>query len=99
MTSFYDDTPQEGFSPDFRKLVKFGNIEDGDTGMLTDPTGINLAKLAASQSDGIILGSSEVAPEIVSYCEGLNVPMLPFSQEAMESGAWIDEYNSFYDKL
>ncbi|MGN0196046.1 MAG: glycogen/starch synthase [Candidatus Cryptobacteroides sp.] len=99
VTSFYDDTPQEGFSPDFRKLVRFGNIEDGDTEILTDPTGINLAKLAASQSDGIILGSSEVAPEIVSYCEGLNVPMLPFSQESMDSGAWIDEYNSFYDKL
>ena len=79
--------------------MKFGDIADEDIPDLSESTGINLAKLAASQSDGIILGSSEVAPEIVSYCEGLNVPMLPFSQEAMESGAWIDEYNSFYDKL
>lgn len=99
VTSFYDDTPAGSFSADFAKLVKFGGITDSDVELLSEPTGINLAKLAAVQSDGIIMGSSDVAPEITSFCGGLGVPVLGYSRESMDNGSWIDEYNSFYDKL
>ena len=99
VTSFYDDTPKTDFCADFSKIAKFGNIADGDVAQLAEPTGINLAKLAAVQSDGIIMGSDAVAPEIIRFCDGLGVPVLGYSQEAMDDGSWIDKYNSFYDKL
>lgn len=99
VTSFYDDTPKTDFCADFSKIAKFGSIADGDVAQLAEPTGINLAKLAAVQSDGIIMGSGAVDPEIIRFCDGLGVPVLGYSQEAMDDGSWIDEYNSFYDKL
>jgi hypothetical protein len=45
------------------------------------------------------MGSSDVAPELVDYCKGLKVPTLPFSEESLTSGKYIDEYNAFYDQL
>ena len=59
----------------------------------------NLAKLAASYSDGIILSSGNVQGEILDYCKGLSIPLLPYNAASYEDGTWIDEYNSFYDGI
>ncbi len=97
--SLYNDTPTENFSADFKKLIRFGGVEDKDIELLDNPSGINLAKVAVLQSDGVILSSGDVDKELVSFCEGLPVPLLKYNAEAMESGSWIDEYNAFYDQL
>ena len=67
--------------------------------ILNDPTGINLAKLAADYSDGIILGSEEVDEEIVRYCKESGLPILPYKAESMADGSYIEDYNSFYDNI
>ena len=67
--------------------------------ILSEPTGINLAKLAASYSDGIILGAENVAPELVEFSNNSGLPVLPFNAEALQSGSYIEDYNSFYDNL
>lgn len=97
--SLYDDTPTEPFQPDFPGLAAFGAVGREDAAVLEQGTGINLAKLAAQYSDGLILSSENVDPEIVEYCKGLPVPMLPFSAQAMEDGTYMDQYNDFYDQL
>ncbi len=97
--SLYDDTPSVPFSPEFAKLAKYGPIKDEDTAVLTEATGINLAKLAALYSDGVILGSENVEDEIVGYCKELGLPMLPFNGKSYEDGTYMDEYNSFYDQI
>ena len=96
--SLYNDTPAE-FAADFQKLVRFGDVEDKDIELLAQPTGINLAKTAALQSDGVILASEDVDKELTSFCEGLSAPVLKYNAEAMKDGSWIDEYNAFYDQL
>ena len=97
--SLYDDTPSAPFSADMASLVRFGGIKEADTALLDQPDGINLAKIAALYSDGIILGSPAVEEEIVRYCRDLSLPVLPYHAEALENGSYIDEYNSFYDQL
>ena len=67
--------------------------------ILTEPTGINLAKLAASYADGIILGSENIPAEITDFCKEKGLPMLPFDAEALKNGSYIDDYNSFYDAI
>ena len=97
--SLYDDTPKETFSPDFCDRILFGGVTEKDVELLKEPTGINLAKLAASYSDGIILGSDNIDEELKAFCEGKGLPMLPFNEEALKNGSYIEDYNSFYDKL
>ena len=70
-----------------------------DVPFLEHPDGINLAKTAAQYSDGIILGSPDVDENIVSWCKELGLPVLPYSEEALKTGKYIEEYDSFYDQL
>ncbi len=97
--SLYDDTPTAPFAADFAELARFGGADAEEFSLLEKADGINLAKTAARYSDGIILGAKDVPAEVVEYCKGLGLPMLPFNEAAMEDGSYMDEYNSFYDQL
>ena len=97
--SLYNDTPGAEFPDDFKNKITYGNIGLADLDVMEKADGINLAKLAASYSDGIILGSGDVPGEVTEFCNQTGLPVLPFNAEALESGAYIDDYNSFYDNL
>lgn len=99
VTSLYGDTPTMPFAPEFRELVKFGNITDADTELLAEPSGINLAKLAVRYSDGVVIGDGDVPAELTGFCASEGLPLLPFDASAMENGSYIDAYNRFYDSL
>ena len=96
--SLYDDTPAS-FSPDFAEKACFGGVTREDLALLEDPSGINLAKIAAKYSSGVILGSENIDPQITGYCSSLGLKTLPFSREALENGNYIGEYCSFYDEI
>ena len=96
--SLQDDTPAL-FGEDLKEKVRYAGIEDSDLNILSEPTGINLAKLAANYSDAIILGSDKVPQELIDYCAGSGLPTLPFNAAALEDGSYIEEYNRFYDQL
>ena len=96
--SLYDDTPQE-FAADFKSKMLFAGVSEKDLEVFTEPTGINLAKLAASYSDGIILGSEGVDEELVKFCKESGLPVLDCNAERLGDGSYIEDYNSFYDQL
>ena len=96
--SLYDDTPAE-FPEDFKERILFGGVSEEDIRIMDEPTGINLAKLAASYSDGIIFGAEEIPQEISNFCKEKGLPCLPYDEKSMEDGSYIEVYNSFYDNL
>ena len=83
----------------FAKDALFGNITEKDLPFLENATGIELAKTAVQYSDGVILGSDAIAPQLTDYCKELGLPILSFDESKIESGAYVDDYNSFYDQL
>ena len=97
--SLYDDTPTEEFPEDFKEKILYGGVSPEDVSILEKPTGINLAKLAASWSDGIIVGAEGVDKEIIDFCKEKGLPVLDFDAEALKTGSYIEDYNSFYDNL
>ena len=97
--SLYDDTPAETFADGLGKAILFGGIKAKDVPLPEKAGGMELAQLAAQYSDGIILGSADVAPQLVESCKALGKPLLPFSAQAMADGSYIDQYNAFYDSL
>ncbi|MDI9550128.1 MAG: glycogen/starch synthase [Bacteroidota bacterium] len=102
VTSFFDDLTAiagETFSDTFKSTALLGDMKPSDLSLPDHPTGINLAETAARYSDGILFGAEHVDPELVKYCEGLGVPILPFNEESIRDGSYIDEYDSFYDQL
>ena len=97
--SLYDDTPEVEFPADFKEKILYGSISAEDVKVLDHPNGINLAKLAATWSDGIIFGSDNVADELKTFCKESGLPVLDYNAEAIENGSYIEDYNSFYDNL
>ena len=96
--SVYDDTPAE-FPEDFKERILFGGVSEDDLKVMTGTDGINLAKLAAEYSDGVIFGSEDIPEEIKDFCQSKGYPCLPYDAKAIEDGSYIEVYNSFYDNL
>ena len=96
--SLYDDTPAE-FPEDFNERILFSGIGKDDIKVMTESNGINLAKLAAEYSDGVIFGAEDIPQEIVDFCEKKGCPSVPYDAKAVEDGSYIEVYNSFYDNL
>ena len=97
--SLFDDVTDDSFGDNFQKTVLFGGLTAADVPLLERPDGINLAKTAVQYSDGVILASSDVRPELVDCCKEKGLPMLPFNAQSLADGTYVDEYNSFYDQL
>ena len=97
--SLYDDMPETDFAADFKEKVLFGGVTEEDVKILETPSGINLAKLAANWSDGIILGSENISEELVQYCKDSGLPLMEYNAEALQNGSYVEDYNSFYDNL
>ena len=98
--SLYDDSTPEKLSEGFAQTIRMGDIGPEDVSVLTpEASGIELAKLAAQYSDGIILGAPNVDPALVEHVRGTGLPLLPFDEASFSDGSYMDNYNAFYDKL
>ena len=97
--SLLDDMPQEKFSANLKDTVLFGNIKPKDVTLTEAADGIELAKLAATYADGIIMGSADAEEKMGAFVKELNVPVLPFDEASYEDGGYMDQYNSFYDSI
>ena len=97
--SLNDDMPPVDFPADFKDKILFGGVTEKDVEILSEPTGTNLARLAASYADGIILGTDKLPAELTEFCEKSGLPLLPYDATAIQDGSYIDNYNSFYDSL
>ena len=96
--SLFEDTPAE-FGEELKDKIRYAGIGNEDLEVLSESTGINLAKLAANYSDAIVFGSDNIPQELMDYCNGLGLPVLPYNAAAMEDGSYIEDYNNFYDQL
>jgi starch synthase len=79
----------------FKNKILYQGITEDDVDVVTDPSYVNVSKLAIDMSDGIIFGSESINDEVKSYVEKSNKPVLPYKSEE----EYIDAYNEFYDKL
>ncbi|HTA61222.1 MAG TPA: glycogen/starch synthase [Bacteroidia bacterium] len=76
------------------KLV-FDGITAKDVKQVNDPTYLNVCKLAIDYSDGIILGSEKVNPELVKHAKKSGKLMLSYKNET----EYVQAYNEFYDAV
>ena len=97
--SLYNDMPEAHFSDDFKERILFGGVGPEDVEILSEPNGINLAKLAAGYSDGIIFGSDEIPQDLMEFCRNSGLPCLEYNAGSLQDGSYIEDYNSFYDNL
>ena len=95
--SLYDEISQETFAEDMKSKMVIPGVKNKDLDILKTANGINLAKLAIQNSDGIIMGSPQLCEELDQYVASSKLPVLPYIDQS--DSAYINEYNQFYDKI
>ena len=95
--SLYDEISQETFADDMKAKMTLPGIKGKDLDVIKEANGINLAKLAVQNADGVIYGSATLPEELQEYVSASKLPVLPFVDQS--DSAYIKEYNSFYDQI
>ena len=95
--SLYDEISQETFAEDMKAKMVLPGIKGKDLDIIKEANGINLAKLAVQNADGVIYGSATLPAELQEYVSASKLPVLPFVDQS--DSAYIKEYNSFYDQI
>lgn len=97
--SLYDEYSGIRFSDEMKTKIMMHGLRSKDIENIFDPTGINLAKLAIQYSDGIIMGSPSIDPELTSYIAKHKLPVLNYTEIDHPASTYIQKYNSFYDQI
>lgn len=97
--SLYDDLTTETFNEQMRSKVLMPGIKAHDTELLEHPTAMNVARLAIQFSDGIILGSPQVHPDLVAFAQEKRLPVTPYINPQEPDSPYKTVYNSFYDQI
>jgi starch synthase len=93
--SIYDDGFEELMDKDFAAKIKLEGITPKDLKHYKNPTYVSIIKAAIDSSDGVVIGSPNVHPELVEYIKGSDKPYLDF--QPMDR--YLDAYNDFYDEV
>ena len=95
--SLYDEIANETFADDMKAKMVLPGIKNKDLEVIKTANGINLAKLAIQNADGVIMGSPELCGELTDFVASSKLPVLPYVD--LSGSAYIKEYNDFYDKI
>lgn len=97
--SLYDEIASETFQKDMGAKIILPGVKQKDLEILSPPNGINLAKLAIQNADGIIYGSKKIEKEITDFVSASKLPVLEYIEIDQTGPDYIKEYNQFYDKI
>lgn len=97
--SLYNEIAEDVFSKDMNTKIILPGIKNKDLEILNPANGINLAKLAIQNSDGIIYGCETIGKEIKNFVLASRLPVLPYVEINQAEPEYIKKYNQFYDKI
>ena len=93
--SIYDDDFEELMHKEFSNKIKLEGISAKDLKHYKNPNYVNVIKAAIDFSDGVIIGSPKVNPELVRYMQETDKPYLDFQP----LDRYVDAYNDFYEEI
>jgi len=93
--SIYNDDFEEMMHKDFAEKIKLEGISAKDLKHYKTPNYVNVIKAAIDFSDGVVIGSPAVNPELIKYLKETDKPYLEF--QPMDR--YVDAYNDFYDEV
>ncbi len=94
ITSIYSDGYEGSLGEGMIDKIKFDKIENDSLSLIKDSTYINLMKLAADNSDGVMFGSEDVNSELISYIENSETPTLDYKSPDEYESAYAEFYKS-----
>jgi starch synthase len=94
VTSVYNKDFDGTLDINMKNKVLFDGFENNSVEDLDQPTYENLLKVAAANSDGVIIASETLPEDLNSFVEKLDVPVLPY----VPLNEFEEAYANFYNE-
>jgi starch synthase len=93
--SAYNSEFNKSLNKAFKNKLTQDGIPEKDLKIVDNPDYLNYCKLIVNMSDGVILGSPSVNPDLTGYIENKQKPVLPFHGLS----DYVEAYAEFYEKI
>ena len=93
--SVYNDSFKKPLNKDLILKLSENGIDVNDLKSLEEPDYLSFIKFVTDHSDGLVIGSNDVNPEIIDYIEKSGKPFMKYNK--FEDS--IEKYNKFYEKI
>lgn len=97
--SVYDESFEKPFKDSFADKLRFDAIDDEEIAAVKERGEmdyVNLTKFALDHSDGVIIGSEKIHPEIEAYIKKKGMKVLDYHEDFEEN---VDKINEFYESI
>jgi starch synthase len=93
VTSLYNQSFDGTLDKGMIDKIKFDNVDESAINILSEPTYINIMKVAVDYSDALIVGSQEIPEALQAYLKNCDKPVL----EYQDQDAFAETYTEFYN--
>jgi starch synthase len=93
--SVYNDEFSGTLDKTFANKIPIEGVNKSDVKQVSDPTFVNVSKLAIDYSDAVILGSENVSADVQKYIKKTGKPCLGYKTPE----EYIEAYSGFYDAV
>lgn len=94
--TLYDDDFGESLASNMAKKMKADGGTQKDWRFYKEPTYLNIMKAAINYSNGVVLASDKVNPELIEYAQEQKKDIVPFVAES--EGLYAD-INKYYERI
>ena len=96
--SIYDDGFTETFKAGFDKKMKLQGMNAKDLKYFKEANYVNLTKAAIDYSDGIVVSTEHLHPEIAAHLQTVKKPVLSYQEQVHYAQACNDFYDTILQK-
>lgn len=95
IVSLYNQDLKQDFDASFKEKILLEGINPEDIDVISKPNSVAVNKLAVTFADGVIFGSEEMDPDLVSFVKESGKPFLEFQ----DPENYVNAYSDFYDQV
>lgn len=92
VTSVYNTSFEGTLNENLIEKLRFDALDEEKIQPLESPNYFNLMKVAMRNSDGVVVGSEEIAEELQNFIEETDLPVLKYVKPEELSAAYLDFY-------
>jgi len=96
--SIYDDGFVDTFKTGFDKKMKLPGMNSKDLKYFKEANYVNLTKAAIDYSDGIVVSTDHLHPEIEAHLQTVKKPVLTYQEQVHYAQACNDFYDTILEK-
>ena len=96
ITSIFEEGFEGVLNESMREKVAFDELPEGDLTDFENATYHNIMVNAIRNSDGVIVASENISPDLTKIIETYNKPFLPYVSKEQFAEAYTEFYNKFF---